>query len=208
MASSAPRVLGSFALGGMALAIGVASSSERGRELDAAAFRAINRRHGTVRDAVFAGVTECGSLWAAGAAASVLAGTGRRRAAARSAAVAGGTWLACQALKRAVERPRPYESDPDGTRRMIRRPARSSWPSSHPAVLAAFVTVAGRRIVPWRPARLALGVLTLAVAASRVYLGVHYPSDVASGALLGRAAGALAAESAIPARWAADTLGR
>ena len=52
----------------------------------------------------------------------------------------------------------------------------------------------------WRSggvSRAALSALDLSVAASRVYLGVHYPSDVASGLLMGRAV------ARIWPRWAA-----
>jgi undecaprenyl-diphosphatase len=70
---------------------------------------------------------------------------------------------------------------------MIAPPTGTSWPSSHPAVLTAFGSVAGRELGAGIVARGGLTALGLAVAASRVYLGVHYPSDVASGFLMGRA---------------------
>jgi membrane-associated phospholipid phosphatase len=174
-----------------ALGVGRLSSSEEGHELDASGFRAINAGHGPAADLLFSSVTELGSLYASGAAALALAAFGHRRTAARALVAACATWGAGQLLKREVGRPRPYERDPGGTRRMIGRPPQSSWPSSHPAVLTAFVTVAGRGLGLSPGARRCLLVLSGAVAASRVYLGVHYPSDVASGVLLGRAVGEL-----------------
>ena len=181
------RVLRPLLLAGASVALWMWSSTTRGAQVDTAAFRAVNAGHGELPDRIFAGATELGSLYASGAAAAALTMFGHRRTATRAIAAAGLTWLAGQGLKRAVERPRPYEADPSGTRRMIGRPPASSWPSSHPAVFTTFTTVAGRELALSRGARLALGGLALAVAASRVYLGVHYPSDVASGLLLGRA---------------------
>ena len=70
---------------------------------------------------------------------------------------------------------------------MIARPKGSSWPSSHPAVLTTFTRVATRELRWGAAARTAFTGLDLGVATSRVYLGVHYPSDVASGLLFGRA---------------------
>lgn len=186
------RGLRAMAFTAAALGVGSISSSEDGRELDASAFRAINSGHGPGADLVFSSVTELGSLYASGAAALALVAFGHRKTAARALVAACAAWGAGQALKREVGRPRPYELDPGGTRRMIGRPPQSSWPSSHPAVLTAFATVAGRGLGLSQGARRCLLGLSGVVAASRVYLGVHYPSDVASGVLLGRAVGELA----------------
>lgn len=179
-------------LAGGAAAIGVASARLPGRELDEALFADVNAGHGPNADRFFAEVTELGSLYAAGAAAAALAVAGRRSAAVRSIGAAGATWLAGQGLKQLVDRPRPYQADPEGTRRMIAEPQGTSWPSSHPAVLTAFTRTAARELRLGGIPRGALTALDLAVATSRVYLGVHYPSDVVAGALLGWAVERLA----------------
>jgi undecaprenyl-diphosphatase len=70
---------------------------------------------------------------------------------------------------------------------MIAEPHGTSWPSSHPAVLTTFTRVAARELGIGVMGRTLLAGLDASVAASRVALGVHYPSDVASGLLLGRA---------------------
>ncbi len=184
---SARGLLRSAGLVAAALAVGVATSTDRGRELDDEAFRELNRDRGPAADAVFTGVTELGSIWASAGAALTLLVAGRRRAAARGFAAAGLTWVAGQGLKRLFLRPRPYVADPDGPRLLIDPPRATSWPSSHPAVLLAFTTTAGSELGVGTAGRLALDALGLVVGASRSYVGVHYPADVVGGVLLGKA---------------------
>jgi membrane-associated phospholipid phosphatase len=183
------NVLLGTALVGTALRVGRWSSGREGREVDAELFGEGNRDRGPGPDRFFTGVTELGSIWAAGAAAGVLTLGGRRRAAASGFAAAGAAWLVGQGLKRVANRPRPYQADPEGARVLIVPPHASSWPSSHPAVLAAFTSVAARELGLGVIARAALTGLGVSVATSRVYVGVHYPSDVVSGLLIGRAIG-------------------
>lgn len=180
------------ALTGGAVAVGVSSSGGRGRALDEDLFRAGNVGAGEAVDALFTGVTELGSIWASAGAAAVLAATGRRSPALHGIVAASATWIAGQGLKRLFERPRPYEADPERARLLVEPPRASSWPSSHPAVLLSFVTVAGRQAGLGAAARGALLALCGLVGASRVYVGVHYPADVVGGLLLGRAVAELA----------------
>lgn len=172
---------------GAAFSVGRWSSRPEGRGVDAELFGELNRDRGPDVDRFFTWITELGSLYAAGAAAGALVVTGQRRAATNAIAAAGATWLVGQGLKKVTNRPRPYESNLEGSRLLIGPPQGSSWPSSHPAVLTTFTTVAGRDLGLGVVSRTGLTGLGLTIAASRVAVGAHYPSDVASGFLIGRA---------------------
>jgi undecaprenyl-diphosphatase len=176
-----------FGLGAAAVAVGVAASGGRGKEVDERAFRRLNRAGSPAIDAIATGVTELGSIWASVAGAAVLAIAGRPRVAGKALAAASATWLAGQGLKRLFLRPRPYDADSNAVRLLIGPPRATSWPSSHPAVLLSFLTVAGRAASLRRRERAALAALAGLVGLSRVVVGVHYPADVAGGVLLGRA---------------------
>ena len=168
-----------------ALAIGVLAAREPIRKLDRTLYRFLNRPRGARADAVAKGITELGSLWASAASSSVLARAGRKRAAADAMGAALAMWAVGQILKKVTNRPRPYQALED-SRLLIAEPSGTSWPSSHPAVLLAFVTVAARDLGAGPALRAGLSALAGLVGMSRMYLGVHYPSDVAGGLLLGR----------------------
>lgn len=168
-----------------ALAVAALSAGGRGQALDRRVYRAINRGGGGLTDGLFKGVTEFGSVWASVGATVALARGGRRKEALDALGAALTMWLLGQGLKKLWRRPRPYHSL-KAVRLLIAEPAGTTWPSSHPAVLLAFVTVAARDLGASLPVKAAVAVLAGVVGTSRVYLGVHYPADVAGGLLLGR----------------------
>lgn len=167
-----------------ALTIGVLSGRGPARKLDRCLYRFVNRPRGARADAVAKGITELGSLWASAAASAMLARAGRKRAAADAMGAALAMWAMGQVLKRVTDRPRPYQALEE-SRLLIAEPTGTSWPSSHPAVLLAFVTVAARDVGAGPASRAGLSALAGLVGVSRMYLGVHFPSDVAGGLLLG-----------------------
>ena len=90
--------------------------------------------------------------------------------------------LANGILKHLVQRPRPFDTY-GGLQVLIHRPADWSFPSGHASAsfAAAFV------LYHYMPKKFSIPALILAtlIAFSRLYLGVHYPSDVIGGAAIG-----------------------
>jgi undecaprenyl-diphosphatase len=169
-----------------ALAIGVAAGLPAGRALDRRVYRTLNGARGRSADALFKAVTELGSIWASVGAAVIVATAGRRKREALDAVGAAlAMWAVGQGLKRVFKRPRPYRAL-EQVRLLIATPRGTSWPSSHPAVLHAFSTVLARDLGADGAVKRRLGALSGLVGVSRIYLGVHYPADVAGGLLLGR----------------------
>jgi membrane-associated phospholipid phosphatase len=81
------------------------------------------------------------------------------------------------AVKRVVRRVRPALEDVPP---LVKTPSRLSFPSAHSTSTAAAAVGFGPMV-----GRPAMAAVTGAMLVSRVLLGVHYPSDVLSGAALG-----------------------
>lgn len=129
-------------------------------------------------------------LWLAIAAvvAAVGGGRGRRAAGVGISALGLASAVTNLGLKPMADRRRPTRSDTDrvSDSRRVRRPVSASFPSGHTAAAFAFASATGEAATPtWVPLHLAASL----VGYSRVHTGVHYPSDVAAGALVGALCG-------------------
>ncbi|MFF7201874.1 phosphatase PAP2 family protein [Streptomyces sp. NPDC008141] len=156
-----------------------------------AAMRAYGGRPGVavaVRALSLAG--EHAALWIAAGLTGAAADPERRGRWLRATAVVGGAHLASMGVKHVVRRPRP---ELPSHRPLVHTLGRHSFPSSH-AASAAAAAVAFGALLP--AARRLAPPLAAAMCVSRLVAGVHYPTDIAAGAVLG----GLAARAG--ARWA------
>lgn len=140
-----------------------------------------------------------GLLWLGAAAGIAALGRGprARRAAARGVVSLGLASAAINTVgKRAVRRRRPVLDGVPVIRQLKRQPITTSFPSGHAASAAAFATGVALESKGWGAV---VAPVAAAVALSRVYTGVHYPSDVLVGAALGVGA-AYAVRGMVPTR--------
>lgn len=123
-------------------------------------------------------------LWIGFGAAMLLLGDGpTRRAGARGLLALGlASGIANGIAKPLFPRRRPPDESVPFVRRLVEPPVSSSFPSGHSASAAAFVTGVG---LESPAAAVAVAPVAAAVGYSRVHIGVHWPSDVIAGALLG-----------------------
>jgi undecaprenyl-diphosphatase len=111
-----------------------------------------------------------------------------RRGAVAAAVAAGVALLVAHGITMLWDRPRPFVAHPDSTHLLISHPADASFPSDHVtgAFAIAVSLVLRNRTIGW----LAIA-FAFAVAFARVAVGVHYPTDVLGGAVIGTAAALL-----------------
>ena len=104
------------------------------------------------------------------------------------------------ALKNLVARTRPYEVIP-GLTLLVARARDYSFPSGHTGASVASAWAMARDLP--RPWNVLLVILACVIAFSRLYVGIHYPTDVLGGFLTGFLAAALARrlEPVLEARW-------
>lgn len=139
---------------------------------------------------IFENITALGSLTLislhTAIALALLLSTGDKTGAIQLAAASAGSWTLTETTKYLIARPRPTIIP------ALAEASGFSYPSGHAFTSAAmYITIAflASRHLPLRKQRVVLaivaGLVIAAIAFSRVYLGVHYPSDILSGILLG-----------------------
>jgi membrane-associated phospholipid phosphatase len=132
----------------------------------------------------FSQLGEHGLLWYSVSGVGAVACPRRRATFGRAAALVFGSFVSNQAVKFLAQRPRPNLPDlPPLVHTMSNR----SYPSAHATTSAAAAMGLGR-VLPRGPLYAVAGALAL----SRLYLGVHYPSDTVAGVALGLAVAELA----------------
>jgi undecaprenyl-diphosphatase len=131
----------------------------------------------------YSSLGEHGLLWYGIGAAGFVVDGSRRKRWARSTGVVAGAYVLSTSIKLAIGRKRPLVED---LPHLMATPTGLSFPSSHSSSSFAAAR-AYSTLLPPGP----LYAAAAAMAFSRLYLGVHYPSDIAAGVALGTVVGSL-----------------
>ncbi|HKN93968.1 MAG TPA: phosphatase PAP2 family protein [Thermoleophilaceae bacterium] len=157
-------------------------------ELDVAVLRAFRTRgHTPAREravAAFSRLGEQAMLWLALCAGGAVFDENNRSVYKRAAKTIFGTYACNQLIKVAVRRHRPRL---EGLPPLAGTLSGLSYPSAHAATSFA----GARMLSPVLPAA-PLYATAVGLVLSRLYLGLHYPSDIVAGAALGASVGELA----------------
>ena len=151
------------------------------------------RGHGPRADravARFSKLGERGAVWLAIGVAGYALDEPRRPQWRQAVSTVVGTYALNTAVKLVVRRRRPQLP---GLPPLTDTPTQLSFPSAHASTSFAGALAYTRLGLPAVP----LYALAKGLAVSRLYLGVHYPSDVLAGAVLGTAVAAFASEPSI-----------
>lgn len=130
----------------------------------------------------FSRLGEHGGVWFAIGAAGYALDRRRRQKWGQAAGAVAATYVLNTFTKLVVRRTRPELADLPA---LIPTPTKLSFPSAHASTSFAGARAYSRLGLPAGP----LYGLAASLAASRLYLGVHYPSDVLAGAVLGSVVG-------------------
>ncbi len=145
----------------------------------------IQNLHSPVGDLLMSVITSlgnAGAVWILLAIVLLMIPKTRKTGAVMAAALILDVILCNGIIKNAVARMRPYDRNPV-VELLIQKPDDYSFPSGHTAASFAAMSAlyfGGERYL-WKPAL----VLAVLMAFSRLYLYVHYPTDVLAGAFLG-----------------------
>ena len=144
---------------------------------------------GSVLDAFFLGVTKIagsyGQLWVVIALLLLIFKKTRRAGIALLIAYVGVFLLGQYGLKNLISRPRPCQID-TAFPLLVSRPSSSSFPSTHSAWAFGGATAI---FLQHRKAGVAAYVAAILIGFSRLYLFLHFPTDVLFGAAMGVALG-------------------
>lgn len=134
--------------------------------------------------ATFTSLGNAGMLWIVLSLAMVCWRPTRKAGILALLAMALGLLVTNLTIKPLVERPRPWLDLPITP--LVVEDDPHSFPSGH--TCAAFAAgLSWLRALPWKWGRVLAAVMAVCMGLSRLYVGVHYPSDVLAGAVIGSA---------------------